>query len=191
MFRRIKALIQKVASGYVRGKFGSIGSDTVFEAKLRYFACPSQIFLGNNVSIGPDCWLHASEQSKITIGDGCILAPRVTMYGLDHHYDGEHLSAVPYDELQIADDITVGDGTWIGESVIILPGVSIGRGAVIGAGSVVTGDIPDYGIAVGNPAKVVKYRNKDRFERLAEDKKWARTTSNTKKVYVKPGDRRI
>lgn len=54
---------------------------------------------------------------------------------------------------------TVGDGTWIGASATILDGISIGRGCVIGAGSLVTKDIPDYGIAVGTPAKVIRFRD--------------------------------
>lgn len=192
MFHKIKTLLRRVLSIRVRGKFGSMGSNTnISSAKLRYYACPSHIFLGNYVSIGRDCWFYASEQSKITIGDGTILAPEVKIYAHDHHFDGENLKAVPYDELQIADDVTIGEGSWIGTHVIILPGVTIGRGAVIGAGSVVTRDIPNYGIAVGNPARPVKFRNKDRFERLAADKKWARTTAKTKKVYIKQKGRII
>lgn len=50
------------------------------------------------------------------------------------------------------------DDVWIGESAIIMAGVHIGRGAVIGAGAVVTKDVPPYAVAVGTPAKVVKYR---------------------------------
>ena len=52
--------------------------------------------------------------------------------------------------------ITVGDNCWIGEKTTILPGVNIGKGCVIGAMSVVTKDIPDYSIAAGNPARVIK-----------------------------------
>jgi len=52
----------------------------------------------------------------------------------------------------------IGNDVWIGTGVIILPGISIGDGAVIGAGSIVTKNIPPYAIAVGNPAKVIKYR---------------------------------
>jgi virginiamycin A acetyltransferase len=55
-------------------------------------------------------------------------------------------------------DIVIGNGVWIGDSVIVLSGVHIGDGTVIGAGSVVTKSIPPYAIAVGNPAKVIKYR---------------------------------
>ncbi|MCU7937763.1 MAG: CatB-related O-acetyltransferase [gamma proteobacterium symbiont of Bathyaustriella thionipta] len=55
-------------------------------------------------------------------------------------------------------NVVIGNGVWIGDSVILLSGVHIGNGAVIGAGSVVTKSIPDYAIAVGNPAKVIKFR---------------------------------
>ena len=52
--------------------------------------------------------------------------------------------------------IVINDGAHIGIGSIIMPGVTIGKGAVIGAGSVVTRDIPDYCVAVGAPAKVIK-----------------------------------
>ncbi len=52
--------------------------------------------------------------------------------------------------------ILIKDGAHIGIGSIIMPGVTIGKGAVIGAGAVVTKDIPDYCIAVGVPAKVIK-----------------------------------
>ena len=54
--------------------------------------------------------------------------------------------------------ISIGDDVWIGANCVILPGVHIHNGAVIGAGSVVTKDIPANAIAVGNPAKVIKFR---------------------------------
>ena len=52
--------------------------------------------------------------------------------------------------------VTIKDGAHIGIGAIIMPGVRIGKGAIIGAGAVVTSDIPDYSIAVGIPAKVIK-----------------------------------
>ena len=50
------------------------------------------------------------------------------------------------------------DDCWIGANAVILGGVHIGKGAIIGAGAVVTKDIPSMAIAVGVPAKVLKYR---------------------------------
>ena len=54
--------------------------------------------------------------------------------------------------------ITVGHDVWLGARCIILGGVTIGNGAVVGAGSIVTSDIPPYAVAVGNPARVIRYR---------------------------------
>lgn len=54
--------------------------------------------------------------------------------------------------------IIIGNDCWIGNGAKILQGVTIGDGAIIGAGAIVTKDIPPYAVAVGNPAKVVKYR---------------------------------
>lgn len=52
---------------------------------------------------------------------------------------------------------TIRKNAWIGMNVTICPGVTIGKYAVVGAGSVVTHDIPDYGVAVGVPAKVIRH----------------------------------
>ncbi|VVS91972.1 DapH/DapD/GlmU-related protein [Desulfoluna spongiiphila] len=54
--------------------------------------------------------------------------------------------------------ITIEDDVWIGAGAIILAGVTVGKGCVIGAGSVVTKDVPEYCVAAGNPARVVKQR---------------------------------
>lgn len=53
---------------------------------------------------------------------------------------------------------TIGNDVWVGANSVILKGRTIGDGAIVGAGSVVTRDVPPYAIAVGNPAKIVKYR---------------------------------
>ncbi|XOV79159.1 MAG: CatB-related O-acetyltransferase [Aestuariibacter sp.] len=68
--------------------------------------------------------------------------------------------------------VKIGHGVWIGDSVIILPNVSIGNGAVIGAGSIVTKDIPPFAVAVGNPAKVIKYRFNQKIRDKLNDVQW-------------------
>jgi lipopolysaccharide O-acetyltransferase len=52
--------------------------------------------------------------------------------------------------------VVIGDDCWLGEHVCVLPGVKVGRGVVVGAGAVVTADLPDFVIAVGAPAKIIK-----------------------------------
>ena len=63
--------------------------------------------------------------------------------------------------------VRIGEGSWLGENVSVC-GASIGKHCVIGANSVVTKDIPDYCVAVGSPAKVVKKYD-------SEKKQWVRT----------------
>lgn len=53
--------------------------------------------------------------------------------------------------------ITINEGAWIATRAILVGPVTIGRHAVIGAGAVITRDIPDYAVAVGNPARIVRY----------------------------------
>lgn len=57
--------------------------------------------------------------------------------------------------------VTIGHDVWIGHGAIVMAGRRIGTGAVVGAGSVVTKDVPDYAIAVGNPARVIRQRFPD------------------------------
>ena len=77
---------------------------------------------------------------------------RQKMYGFSEDDDGEFFN-------QRANHKTyVGHDTWIGHGAIIQPDVTIGDGAIIGSGAIVTKDIPPYAIAVGVPAKVIKYR---------------------------------
>ena len=99
-----------------------------------------------------------------------LFASNVIVTNENHGMDPE--SSVPYMNQELtARDVSIGDGCWIGEKVCILPGVSIGEKCIIGAGSVVTKSIPDYSIAVGNPAKVLKIYNFEskRWEKYNEE----------------------
>jgi galactoside O-acetyltransferase len=60
-------------------------------------------------------------------------------------------------------DIVIEDDVWIGANTVVLKGVHIGRGAIIGAGAVVTKNIPSMAIAVGIPAKPLRYRDASQF----------------------------
>ncbi|MBL7187252.1 MAG: CatB-related O-acetyltransferase [Phycisphaerae bacterium] len=79
-------------------------------------------------------------------------------------------------------ELVVGNDVWVGHNAIILPGVRrIGDGAVIGAGAVVTRDVPDYAIAVGNPAEIRKYRFSDKtIEKIKAEQWWNKTIEELK-----------
>lgn len=82
----------------------------------------------------------------------------------------------------IQSQVIIGNDVWVGEKCFIKGGVTIGNGAVIGAHSVVTKDVPDYAIAVGSPAKVIKNRfDPDMIEKLLEIKWWNFSEAEIKK----------
>lgn len=79
--------------------------------------------------------------------------------------DGTHAKRNP--------NIVIENDVWLGANVIVLPGVKIGNGVIVGAQAVVTKDLPDYAIAVGVPAKVIRYRfTEDKIKLLNELKWW-------------------
>ena len=86
----------------------------------------------------------------------------------NHNYEG---SKIPYDEAYIKKSVIIEDYVWFGIGVKILPGVTVGEGAIVGMGSVVTRDVPPCAIVGGNPAKVIKYRDKQKYERLKKEGK--------------------
>ncbi len=104
------------------------------------------IQIGNNVAINSFARLFG--HGGITVGDNSQIGPGATLTTTSHDIGMEMAATFQ--------PITIGEWSWIGANVIILAGITIGDHVVIGAGSVVTKDIPDYSVAVGIPAKVIK-----------------------------------
>ena len=179
----LMSILRRIKLSFFKHKFGSIGKSCVFPLKKQSYYYPSNISFGDYVSCGIDIEFYATEASRINIGNGTMIAPRVKIYTCNHNYDSATLESIPFDHINLCSDVIIGEGCWIGDSVIILPGVKIGKGAVIGAGSVVVKDIPNYGVAVGNPAHVVKFRNAEQFEKLLVEKKYFHS-ENKKKIFV-------
>lgn len=116
----------------------------------------SRLIIGESSFIGEFNNIRATG-GEIKIGQYCNISQHCSLVASNHLTKrGVNISQQEWDEEKTG--IEIGDDVWIGANSCVLPGVKIGNGAVIGAGSVITRDIPDNAIAVGNPARVIKYR---------------------------------
>lgn len=112
-----------------------------------------KIKIGQNTYINRYTFLDATH--SLVIGKNCAIGPHCYITDHDH---GSDLSFPPLHQPMISHPTSIGDSVWIGANVTVLKGVTIGSEAIIGAGSVVTKDIEPKAVAVGIPAKVIKYR---------------------------------
>jgi len=119
------------------------------------FISPLKLTVGNNSWLG----INAFICGEVFIGEDVAIGPNVVIPGANHDYK-ESLKPTNKCGLIIS-GTRINDGVWIGGNAVILDGVTIGKGAIIGAGAIVTKSIPEYSIAVGNPAKVIGYRGKN------------------------------
>ena len=85
------------------------------------------------------------------------LAQNITISGLNHNYQDPNKTIIS--QGITTSPIIIEDDVWIGANSVILACTRIGKHSLIGAGSVVTKNIPDYSVAVGNPAKIIKQYN--------------------------------
>ena len=167
---------------YVWGvlRFGSFGWYTSIKKPL-LINNSRNIFLENKSRVGKYSWLAASKviskNSKLILKQGCVIGDFAHIFASQeiviekdvlianfvyiadnvHGYEDINIPIIKQPIVQ-KKPVHIGEGSWIGEHVSII-GSNIGKHCVIGANSVVTRDIPDYSIAVGSPAKVIKRYN--------------------------------
>lgn len=140
-----------------------IGSETLIgpRSTLAVGMVPGQVMTSDTViSIGDRCLFGQGSgivgHLSIEIGDDVWTGHHVYITDQNHGY--EDLDRPISVQLQPERPVRIGDGSWLGHGTVVLPGASIGRHVVIGANSVVRGEIPDFTVAAGNPAKVIRHQ---------------------------------
>jgi acetyltransferase-like isoleucine patch superfamily enzyme len=133
----------------------SIG-DNVMLGRGAVLSCKDgNISIGGNTNIAMGCIIQSGRQ--VSIGEKVLFGAYCYVVG-----GGDHRSTrvdIPImDQGQTIKGITIGDHCWLGADVKVIDGVDIGRDAVLGAGAVVTRDVPDYAVAAGVPAEVLRDR---------------------------------
>lgn len=112
-----------------------------------------KIHIGAHTYINRHTFLDAT--LSLRIGQHCAIGPGCYLTDHDH---GQAMGLPPLAQPMVAVPTQLGDRVWLGANVVVLKGVTIGNDVIVGAGSVVTKDLPQGAIAVGNPARVIKYR---------------------------------
>ena len=173
----------KAFSLLAAGAFAEFGRASVLEPPVRLLG-EQWIAIGSGVGIASGSWLQVLGDPgsiALRIGDGtnvagaCVLSAvesivvgrRVlfarNVYVADHQHAFEDLDIPVVEQgVERVAPVEIGEGAWLGQNVVVGPGVRIGRGAVIGANSVVLHDVPEYSVAVGAPARVVRSFGTDR-----------------------------
>lgn len=177
-------------------QFKEFGAGSRISPPFRFFGL-NQMSLGEAVMINRDCWIqtipggereneaklvigahagigmgaHITAAKQVMIGEYVLLARNVHIADHAHAFGNIDVPIMKQGLDRIA-PVTIGRSTWLGQNVVVLPGVTIGKHCVIGANSVVNSSIPDYCVAVGAPARVVRQYNR-------ETHKWEKVESGS------------
>lgn len=115
---------------------------------------PSNLIVGDNVDFAKD--VQITTGGSVEIGDRVLIGYGTKILSSNHNIPGDRQRIFEGGHTHLP--VKIEKDVWIGANCIILPGVTIGEGSVIAAGAVVTKDIPNFTIAGGIPAKIIKER---------------------------------
>ncbi len=151
------SLLPGLTGQYLRRAFYSLVLDRCGEGACITFGTifsHATASVGRNVYVGANCSI-----GSVTIEDDVLIASNVSIMNGSAQHGIERLDIPIRDQPGEFVPVTIGEGSWIGERATVA--ADIGKHCVIGAGAVVTKPIPDYAIALGVPARVIRFRNED------------------------------
>jgi acetyltransferase-like isoleucine patch superfamily enzyme len=132
----------------------TIGSG-VFVGRNTILSCKNgDIVVDNDANLGFNCEIFSA--ARVRVGKSVLMAAYTYLVGGDHLHDRTDIPVL--EQGRTARGIDVDDNVWLGTHVVVTDGSRIGRDAIIGAGAVVVGDIPEFSVAAGIPAKVMRER---------------------------------
>mgnify|MGYP000209152108 CR=1 FL=1 len=171
-----------------RGKrFGAFGQNSIICFPQTTIFNEQYIHIGANTMIGSHVALSAGmipgqeclTNPVVRIGDRCLIGRGSGIVGhlaidigndvwtghhvyiTDQNHGYENVDIPISQQTQMERAVSIGDGSWLGAGTVVLPGAQIGKHVAVGANSVVTGALPDYCVAVGVPARVIKQYSKE------------------------------
>lgn len=131
-----------------------LGKNVTIYPDVMFFG-DGPIEIGDHVTIGNGTIIYASKSGGVTIGSNTAIAAQCYIIDMDH---GTVAGKLIGEQPNSVAPVEIGEDVWLAANVTVLKGSKIGNGAVIGAKALVKGTVPPQAIAVGIPAKVIKYR---------------------------------
>ncbi len=180
IFQKIKIIVLRIKSN-------------VFIHKLRL----KGNIIGKRVFIGPNCRINGRNikifqnttlvsniviDGEVEIGSNVIIAPNCTIISRNHDFS-KTSECLPYGLKYSIKKVTIHDNVWIGMNVSICPGVTIAEGCIIGIGSVISKSTNKCEILAGNPARVIKSRDNERYDFLSQNKYYLNDIRGKRYIY--------
>jgi acetyltransferase-like isoleucine patch superfamily enzyme len=163
-------------------RFGRLGTNSIICFPANTILNERYIRIGDGTMIGPQVTLSAGmvpgqkclTESVVRIGDRCLIGKGSGIVGhlsidigndvwtghnvyiTDQNHGYDDITRPISQQTMPEQPVVIGDGSWLGFGTVVLPGARIGRHVTVGANSVVTGDLPDYCVAAGVPAAVIR-----------------------------------
>jgi acetyltransferase-like isoleucine patch superfamily enzyme len=140
----------KIRGSFYKPFFKKVGKNFRMSGGCKLNECKN-ISIGDNITLG-SCIINGA--GGLVIEDNVLFAPNVSIFAVTHNYEDVNKDIMF--QGSSTKSIKIGKGSWIGANCVILSGVNIGKHCVIGAGAIVTKDVPDFYVAGGVPARIIK-----------------------------------